>query len=133
MNWSLIFSLSLFGFLMAIATTFLIPFEVAIFVWVVIFLVCAVIIAKNTGEHYFLHGLYTGIALSAWAALIHFALFTKFIFANGWVAGTTSHLPSIAPPRVMIVIYQLLIGVASGVVLGLLSSAASKIFKYEEA
>jgi hypothetical protein len=33
----------------------------------------------------------------------------------------------------MIVIYHLLIGVASGVVVGLLSSAASKIFKYEEA
>jgi hypothetical protein len=133
MNWSLIFSLSLFGMLMAIATTFLIPFEVAIFVWAVIFLVCAIIIARNIGEQYFLHGLYTGIALSVWVALIHFALFTKFIFANGWVAGTTSQLPKIASPRVMILIYQLLIGVASGVVLGLLSNAASKIFKYKEA
>ena len=104
MNWNLIFSLSLLGLLMAIGTTFLIPFIAAIFIWLLIFLVCAIIIAKKTDEFYFLNGLFTAIAISLWVTLLHFLLFTKFIFANAWVIETTAKLPRIGSPRVMILI-----------------------------
>jgi hypothetical protein len=55
-NWKLIFQLSLFGLAMAIATVYWIPQNVEPFFWLVIFIICAYLIAKRCSDKYFLHG-----------------------------------------------------------------------------
>jgi hypothetical protein len=131
MKWSLIFILSLFGFLMAIATVFLIPTSIEIYFWIPIFLVYAYIIARNAEGDYFLHGLFLGIANSLWISLIHALLFTKYIFNNGTVSETLAKLPKPGPPRLMLIIYGPIIGVIAGIILGLLCLGASKIVESE--
>lgn len=131
MNWSLIFTLSLLGFLMAIATVFLIPANIGPFLWAIIFLVSAIIIAKSAYNNFFLHGFFLGIANYLWMALIHFVLFTKYIYLHGHEAEMMTKLPRFASPRVMILIYVPLIGVASGIIIGLFSFLASKVFRSE--
>jgi hypothetical protein len=48
MNWKLIFQLSLFGLAMGIATVFVIPSNIEPAFWLVIFLICAYLIAKQS-------------------------------------------------------------------------------------
>lgn len=55
MDWKLVLSLSLFGLAMGLATVFFIPSNIEPAFWLVIFLVCAYIIASN--------------AFSSWAVL----------------------------------------------------------------
>ena len=131
MKWSLIFILSLLGFLMAIATIFLIPTSIEPFFWIPIFLVYAYIIAKRAEGDYFLHGLFLGIANSLWISLMHAMLFTKYIFNNGYVSETLAKLPKFGPPRLMLLIYGPMIGVIAGIILGLLCAGASKIIESE--
>ncbi len=133
MNWRLIFSLSLFGFLMAFATVFLIPATIEPFFWAPIFIVCAIIIAKNAYDRFFLHGLYVGIANSLWISLIHCLLFVKYIFNNGRIAEIFASLPKIASPRVMTLVYGPMLGVIAGIILGLLCLVAAKIYNHRTA
>ena len=131
MKWNLIFTLSLLGFLMAIATVFLFPTKIEVYFWIPIFLVYAYIIARNVEENYFLHGLFLGIANSLWISFIHAMMFTKYIFNNGWVSETLAKLPKLISPRVMLIIYGPMIGVIAGIILGLLCLGASKIIEPE--
>lgn len=133
MNWRLIFSLSLFGFLMAFATVFLIPATIEPFFWIPIFIVSAIIVAKNAYDKFFLHGLYIGIANSLWISFIHCLLFVKYIFNNGRVSEILASLPSFAPPRVMILIYGPMLGIVAGIILGLLCLGAARIFNHRTA
>ena len=60
MNWRLILMLSLFGLAMALATVWVIPSTVEPIFWLVIFIICAVIIARQVPARHFLHGLLVG-------------------------------------------------------------------------
>jgi hypothetical protein len=66
MDWKLIFQLLLFGLAMGIATVFRIPPTVEPVVWLIIFLVCAYIIARRRPTGRFAHGLLLGLANSVW-------------------------------------------------------------------
>ena len=61
MDWKLIFQLSLFGLAMGIATVFVIPPNVEPAFWLVIFLICAYVIAKRRPAGSFVHGLLLGL------------------------------------------------------------------------
>jgi hypothetical protein len=60
MDWKLIFQLSLLGLAMGIATVFFIPPNVEPVVWLIIFLVCAYIIARRRPTGRLAHGLLLG-------------------------------------------------------------------------
>ena len=62
MNWKLIFQLSLFGLVMAVATVFWIPSNIEPAFWLVIFLACAYLVAKNISGKYFLYGFLVSIS-----------------------------------------------------------------------
>jgi len=74
MNTKLIFQLSLFGLAMAIATVFWIPSNIEPIFWVVIFIICAYLIAKKSTGKYFLHGLLVSIVNSVWITAAHIIL-----------------------------------------------------------
>ncbi|MGA3122849.1 MAG: hypothetical protein ABSF69_18940 [Polyangiaceae bacterium] len=54
MNWRLVFSLSLFGLAMGIATVCVIRASIEPALWLVLLVVCAVRIAKFTAPQHFL-------------------------------------------------------------------------------
>src|SRR5579863_7169575 len=78
MNWKLIIGLSMFGLFMAIATVFFIPSNIEPICWLIIFLVCAYLIAKNAPGKYFLHGFLTSLANCVWITGAHILLFTQY-------------------------------------------------------
>jgi len=129
MNWKLIFSLSLFGLAMAFATVYVIPISVEPYVWIVIFILCAVIIARKAPGGYFLHGLLVGIVNSIWITAVHLLLFDTYISQHTREAAQMAKISATANPRVLMAITGPVIGVISGIILGVFALIASRIVK----
>jgi hypothetical protein len=129
MNWKLIFQLSLFGLAMGIATVYVIPpkFEPAF--WLAIFLYCAYAIAKCAGGKNFVHGLLLGIANSIWITGAHILLFEKYLANHAQEAAAMQQGPLGSHPRAMMAVVGPLIGVVSGVIIGLFAVIAGKLIK----
>lgn len=127
MNWKLIFLLSLLGLAMAIATVFVIPSNVEPIFWVVIFLICAWIIASRAPGHFFLHGLLVSIVNSVWITAAHVLLFDQYVANHAKEAAMMKGMPM--APRVMMVVTGPIVGIVSGLVLGLFAWIASKIVR----
>ena len=128
MNWKLILQLSLFGLAMGIATVYVISSRIEPAFWLVIFLICAYAIAKRTSAH-FLHGLLLGIANSIWITAAHVLLFNRYIATHSQEAAAMQQGPLAAHPRMMMLIVGPLIGVVSGLVIGLFAFIAGKLIK----
>jgi|SRR5882762_116024 len=129
MNRNLIFKLSLFGLAMSIATVYFIPSNIEPFCWLVIFVICAYAIAKQCTSKYFLHGFLVSILNSVWITAAHVILFHPYIAHHPdemtMMVNWTAH------PRRMMLVTGPLIGVLSGLVLGLFAVIASKLVKKE--
>jgi uncharacterized membrane protein len=127
MNYKLIFNLSLFGLAMAIGTVFFIPTMVEPFCWLIIFLVCAYIIAKKAPGKYFLHGLLVSIANSIWITAFHVIFYETYMANHPEMVSMSANMPMQDHPKLMMIISGPLFGVASGLVLGLFSFIAARI------
>ena len=129
MNWKLIFGLSLFGLAMAVATVFVIPSNVEPVFWLVIFIVCAIVIAKYAPGKFFLHGLLVSLVNSVWVTAAHVLLFDPYIAHHAKEAAMMTRMPMPMAPRLMMMVTGPIVGVISGVVLGLFAFIASRVMK----
>ena len=131
MNWKLIFLLSLFGMAMGFAAVFVIPSNIEPLFWLVIFVICAYLIAKYATGKYFLHGLLVSIVNSIWISATHAALFYTYIANHPEYLKMLETAPPMVAghPRRLMVITGPIIGVISGLILGLFAWVASKIVK----
>ncbi len=129
MNWKLILQLSLFGLAMAIGTVYFIPSDIEPVFWLVIFLVCAFLIAKNCSEKYFLTGLLVSLANCVWITSAHIIFFNDYALNHPEEMAMT---PEGMSPRLMMLVMGPVVGAVSGVVLGLFSLVASKILKKKD-
>jgi hypothetical protein len=129
MNWKLILQLSLFGLVMAIATVFVIPSNIEPLFWLAIFIVCAYLIAKNCSERYFLNGFMVSLFNAVWITAAHIILFDSYIANHSQEVAMMTKIPIAINPKLMMLITGPVIGVISGLILGLFSFIASKIVK----
>jgi hypothetical protein len=125
MNWRLVFTLSLFGLAMSIATVFVVSSRAEPFFWLTIFILCARAIARYAPQRPFMHGLMVGVVNGVWMTSGH------IFFFNEYAARHQSEMEAFAsaplPPRAMMLIIGPIIGVVSGAVLGLLSILAARV------
>jgi hypothetical protein len=119
MNLKLVLQLSLFGLVMAFATVFVIPSTVEPVCWLAIFVVCAYLIARRAPGSYFLHGLLVGILNSVWITSAHVLLFDQYIARHQREADMMAQMP--LAPKMMMLITGPIVGVVSGIVLGILA------------
>ena len=129
MNWKLIFTLSIFGLGMAVATISLIPSNIEPFCWLAIFLVCAYAIAKQCSSKYFLHGLMVSLVNSVWITAAHVLLFDTYVANHAAEFQMMNNGPMASVPKVAMIITGPIIGLISGLVLGLFAFVASKLMK----
>ena len=127
MNWKLIIQLSLFGLAMGVATVSLIPSNIEPLFWLVIFGICAYMIATRSLGQYFLHGLLVGVVNSIWVTASHILLFDRYVANHPQEAAMMRSMPLPNSPRLMMALIGPAIGVVSGLVLGLLAVVASKL------
>ncbi len=129
MNLKLILQLSLFGLFMAIGTVYLIPASIEPLCWLVIFVICAYIIAKRCTGQYFLHGLCVSLVNAVWITAVHIALFGPYIANHPQEAEMMQGMPMPDSPRLMMLMMGPVVGLTTGLVLGLFAFIASKIVR----
>jgi hypothetical protein len=87
------------------------------------------IIAKHLAARHFLHGLLMGLANSAWITASHILLFTRYIANHPREAAMMTSMPLPDSPREMMALTGPVIGLVSGLVLGLFALVAGKLLK----
>jgi hypothetical protein len=127
MNWRLIVTLSLFGLAMGIATVALIPPKIEPLLWVVIFVISAYAIARRATTQFFLHGLAVSLVNSIWITSSHVLFFDPYMAHHPQEAAMTASIPFSVHPRILMVVIGPLIGLASGIVLGVFCTIAAKL------
>ena len=127
MNWKLVFQLSLFGLVMAVGTVFFIPSSVEPVCWLVIFLVCAYVVSRRCKQKLFLHGLAIGIVNSVWVTAAHILFVGQYIANHPKEAAMMKSMPMPDSPQLMMALTGPLVGVISGVIIGVLCVLAGKL------
>jgi Mn2+/Fe2+ NRAMP family transporter len=128
-DWKLIFHLSLFGLAMAIATVFVIPCNIEPAFWLVIFLLCAFLIARRRPNRHFLHGLLVGIVNSVCVSTAHIVFFSQYIANHSREAAMMSSMPLPNSPRLMMACAGPIVAIISGAIIGLFAYAAGKLIR----
>jgi hypothetical protein len=127
MNWKLIFQLSLFGLAMAFATVFLIPPTIEPAFWLPIFLFCGYAIAKQTSTHRFQHGVLLGLVNCVWITSAHLIFFDHYVLRHPQEATMLQSAPATISPKLLMAVTGTLVGLISGIVIGVLAFAAAKL------
>lgn len=127
MNWKLIFGLSLFGLGMAAATVSVIPSKIEPIFWLVILLLSAFLIARARPNRLFLHGLLVGIVNSVWVTGAHILFFERYIANHPQEAAMVKSMPVPDSPRLMMALTGPVIGVVSGIIIGVLALVAVRL------
>ena len=127
MNKKLIFQLSLFGLGMAFATVYFIPSNIEPLFWLAIFIFCAYLIANKCTSKFFLHGLSVSLLNAVWITAVHIILFDTYVTNHAEEDKMMSDMP--ISPRVMMLLTGPLVGLISGLILGLFAFIAAKIQK----
>lgn len=125
MNGKLVVQLSLFGLAMAFATVWVIRSTFEPLAWLVIFPVCAYYIARRAPGSYFLHGLLVGILNGVWITATHLLFFDAYLARHAREAEMMAQMP--LAPKPMMLVTGMIVGVVSGIFLGILSLVVHRI------
>jgi hypothetical protein len=126
MNWKLVFKLSLFGLVMGIATVFWIPSSVEPFCWLAIFLISGFAIGRSAGRP-FITGLLVGLANCVWITGAHILFVGQYLASHAREAAMMTSGPLPGSPRLMMAVTGPVVGVITGITIGLLGLLASKL------
>jgi len=119
MNYKIIFQLSLLGLVMGLATVFWIPSNAEPFYWLVIFIISAYFIALKSSGKYFMSGFWVSIANCIWITATHIIFFHTYIASHTREADMMAYMLITGP----------IVGILSGLVLGLFAFLASRIMQ----
>lgn len=126
MNWRLLVYLSLFGFVMAIATVSFIPTNLEPILWLFVFGFSAYSIAKHCDSRFFFHGFILCIINCIYIVAFHTAFFDAYSLAH---ADLIARVPQGMSARMFFAATGPVFGVISGILLGLLSVGTAKLQK----
>lgn len=129
MNFKLIFLLSLFGLVMAIATVFWIPTKIEPYFWLAIFIFSAYVIAKKAPGKFFIHGFLVSLMNCIWITGIHVTLYDQYLAFHPEDVKRMAELNTSMSPRMLMLVTGPIIGIITGLILGLFSFVASKLIK----
>lgn len=133
MDGRLILGLSLVGVAMAFAGVFGLTGNAEPIIWLFIFAVYAIVIAKRAPGNFFLHAFLTSLLNGLWIAVIHSAFFDAYIAHNPAMMEQYNRMPHPLPPRAMMFVMGPVIGAVTGLVAGLMAIFAGMIFKKNRA
>jgi hypothetical protein len=129
LDWKLILTLSLFGLAMGFATVFVIPSNIEPICWLLIFALCAYVIARQTVNKRFVHGFCVSLCNCVWITGAHILLVGSYLQRHPNEAAMMAKMPMPDSPRLMMLMFGPVVGVVSGLVLGSFSFVAGKLVR----
>jgi hypothetical protein len=123
----LVLSLSLLGLGMAVATVFVIPSSLEPLFWLAIFLLSAYVIARRAPGKFFLHGFLVSLVNCVWITGAHIVFAGSYLAHHAREAEMLTKMPMPDSPRLMMLMTGPVVGIASGLVLGLFALVAGKL------
>jgi hypothetical protein len=129
MNWKLIVGLSLFGLAIGVAGISVLSSTGEPFAWLVAFLISAYLIARFARGWYFVHGLLVALLNSVWVTAAHLLFYPVYMAHHPEFLQMLAATPLSTRPRVFMLAQAPVAGLISGIVLGLFSFIASRIFR----
>lgn len=129
MNWKIILLLSFFGVVVGFAEVYGLSGIAELIVWLVVFVVFAVVIAKRQEGDYFVHALLASILAGFWVGVIHAAFINTYVAHNPQLRAGVTMMPKSSHPRLIMVMMGPFIGSVAGVVAGVMAAVAGKIVK----
>ena len=133
MSWRLIILLSMLGLAMAIGTVTVLPSSAEGPLWLTIFVIDAIVIARRAPGRFFVLGFLVGLANWVWVAGAHVVAFDGYAaqHANEIAALRAMSMPTLPVPALTVVRifrrYALPIPGASALIIGSLAWLASRI------
>lgn len=127
MNWKLTLLLSLFGVVMGIASILGWVEGWEPFLWPLIGITCAILIAKRASARHFLHGFMVGLIGGGIAPLMQALFFDTYVANSRAFAESLSKLPPGFSPRVFFFLLVPIIALISAGLLGFMSWLAARI------
>jgi hypothetical protein len=128
MNWKLIFTLSLFGLVMALCTITLIPPGIEPALWLFLFVAVGRLIARFAAGDYFAHGFLVSMVNSVWITTAHVIFFVPYLVHHPQMVEMSKKIPFLTHhTRWQMLIMGPIFGVLFGLIQGLFAVLASKI------
>jgi hypothetical protein len=132
MNWALILYLSLFGPVIgSLVVLGVFPRGGDRYVWLVVTIVCAVVIARRVPGRHLQHGAVVGFLSGATSTLVQGLFAATLASNNPWIVEEFAEMPEGFDLQFFIMMLVPFIGVASAIILGLLSYLAARITRRE--
>jgi hypothetical protein len=128
MNWKLIFTLSLFGLVMALGTISLIPQTIEPALWLLVFVIVARLIARFANGNYFAHGFLVSMVNCVWITAAHALFFVPYLIHHPQMVEMSKKIPFLQDhTRWQMLVVGPIFGVIFGLIQGLFAFLASKI------
>jgi hypothetical protein len=127
LDWRLVLSLSLFGPAMGLASILGWTGSLEGPLWAVIALLAAFAISREAPGRHFLHGLLTGAIGGTSAPLLQSLMFKAYLDNNPALAADFGRMQIGMDPRLFVLALAPMIGIVSGLVLGLLTLLAGRV------
>ena len=114
---------------MAIGTVYLIPSSIEVFVWLAIFCTCAWFIQQYADGKFFLHGFLVSLLNCVWVTAAHIVLSKSYLANHPEEAMSYANLYKIYHLSMTsaMLLFGPVIGILSGIVLGMMSTVFALI------
>jgi hypothetical protein len=129
MNWGLILKLSLAGIVIGLASVFADISGVETWIWLLLYVVYAIVIAKQTDSHHFAHGFLVGVFNTVLITMVHLLMFDHYMMTNKAAYEELSSLPSGISPKGAIILISIFVAITAGLIAGLFAFLAGLIMK----
>ncbi|MBK9332962.1 MAG: hypothetical protein IPM96_11300 [Ignavibacteria bacterium] len=130
MNWKLILQLSLFGLLMGILSVFgLIPGGFELIPWIIIAVISALAISRNTNKLMFTHAVMAGLFMGIITSVVQAIFFDTLLKNNPDSLDGFKEIPTAMEPQYVLLFTGPFIGIIFGLFIGLLAVIFKKVRK----
>lgn len=128
MKWKTILLLSLFGILMGLNSVFGIIKNIEWLLWLIIAIVSAYVLNKQTKKLLVTHAVITGLFIGILNAIIQSSLFDMYLANNPEIEGF-NQWPITVEPQYFLLMAGPFVGIVYGLVIGLFALIIKKILK----
>ena len=126
MKWSIVILLSLIGIPMGTASLFGLTRGIELYLWIVIALITAVVVARSSNRKLFLHGLLAGTGMGIANGIVQAFFLPIYLSHNPEAAQQINGTTFGFLPEIFVFLFSPVIGMIYGVVVGGLCAAAGK-------